>query len=996
MSISAVAASPDTALDALSAAIRHAQGGSRLEPVTVAVPTNTCGVMTRRALGRSVGIAGVDMVTLNRLAELVGGPVLAAAGRSPMSTPVIDLAVAGVLRDDPGPFRRVASHPSTVVALRDAHQALRLAGPEATERLARHSSRGRHVARVSTQVTAMLEHAWYDEADIFTEASHQIRAAAPAGLRHLVLYLPDDLGGLPLDFVRAMGEQFHVEVIAQLTGTPAADTDPRAVLRALGVDASPRTDPVSPQPHAVVSTTDADDEVRVAVRLVVDAARRGVPFERIAVFWPTHRPYARLVEHHLTAAGIRWNGRPGTSVSERLAPRLVIDLLDVDRRGLRRQHLFDLLADVPARDASGAYLPTAEWERVSRHAGVARDDDWSRRLGTLADTARWSESARSLDRFVTGLRTDLGHPSATRRWWDWAQWCSEQLESWIGRGTLDRLPESEYRAWESLTRALDRLRHLDAIGAPVTRYDFRSTLVAELDAAPGREGRVGDGVSVGPLAGAVGVDVDVAIVLGAAEGSLPPAPRPDPLLSEGDLVAAGLPTADAQTSRLHHRLLAVMATSQVTLTLPRGDLRATSRVEPSRWISPWVAPPTTATLRTVASHHAGLAETPFPASPAEHRLRTRYSHVLAGQPLADAAAHDQVLQRGLDLRAGRASDRLTAYDGDLYDVAVPRLDVTVSPSRLETWPACPHAYFVRYLLGVRPVEEPGAEISITALDRGSAHHAALDRFHRAVIDGELPQPARHGWSEVHRNALGRFFDDVCAATERRGRTGRPAFWADERSRMRADLLTWLDHDSAVVAQRGSTLIASEQDFGGENAPVVIALADGREIALTGSIDRVDRARDGSLVVTDHKTGGRHKYRGLSDDDPTVGGTLFQLPAYAAAAQVLFGPKDGVVHAEYGLMGKGDYARPGLTLTPEVWELVTTQLERVVSGIESGFFPNRPERPGWRPFVACEYCEPDHLGTAERWPEWERKQHDPRIAQWFGAPAPSADVAEAAT
>jgi hypothetical protein len=63
------------------------------------------------------------------------------------------------------------------------------------------------------------------------------------------------------------------------------------------------------------------------------------------------------------------------------------------------------------------------------------------------------------------------------------------------------------------------------------------------------------------------------------------------------------------------------------------------------------------------------------------------------------------------------------------------------------------------------------------------------------------------------------------------------------------------------------------------------------------------------------------------------------------------------------------------------------VRRVVSGIESGYFPNRPERPGWRMFVSCRYCEPDLLGTTERWGEWSRKRRDPRLAQWFG-PSPN--------
>jgi ATP-dependent helicase/nuclease subunit B len=986
VTITAAAERPADAFSALAGAIADAKNGDPLEPVTVIVPTNTCGVMTRRALGRDVGVAAVDMVTLNRLAELISGPALATESRSPMSTPVIDLAIAAVLSGEPGTFKTVASHPSTIAAIREIHQELRMEGPAAADRLAARSSRGRQVARVSNSVTEMLRADWYDEADLLSRATGQLQTQLPDGLHHIIVHLPDQLSGLAVDFIKALGSHTDIRIVTQLVGLPSADADTQSLLADLGatvesatVESGPIVESVSPR--AIISTTDADDEVRIAARTVLAAARTGTPFERIAILWPAHRPYARLVEHHLSNSGIRWNGRPGTSVTERLAPRLILDLLDVDRRGLRRRKLFDLLADVPARDADGQYLPTAEWERVSREAGVARDDDWGPRLGALADSPRWADPAASLSEFVTDLRGRLGHPARKERWWEWAQWCTEQLDLWLGRHSLERLPESEYRAWESLTSALDRLRHLDPVGDPVTRHQFRATLEAELDSAPAREGRVGDGVTVGPLAGAVGLDVDVTIVLGAAEGILPPSPRRDPLLSDTDREVAGLRTADAQVHRLHKLLLAIVSTSAATLTVPRGDLRATSQVEPSRWITSWEH---SAGSHVVDSHHAGLVATDFPLNPHEHRLRARYSQVLAGTPLSPQGVRDDpVLQRGLTLRAARASDDLTEYDGDLSAADIPALDFTVSPSRLETWVACPHAYFMKYLLRVRPVDEPDDEISITALDRGTTHHAALDKFHSAVISGELPQPTNLGWSDVHRTALTAYFHDVSARIESRGRTGRPAFWADEQARMLTDLLDWLDHDSVLVASRGSTVIASEKRFE-EADNISIPLSDGRSIRLNGSIDRVDRARDGSLVVTDHKTGSKHKFRGLSADDPTLDGTLFQLPSYAAAAMTLFGG-DQAVHAEYGLMAKGDYERLGFPMTPATWANVQTDLENVVDGIEGGYFPSRPERPGWRMFVPCEYCEPDHLGTAERWAEWERKQHDPRLNRWFGEP-----------
>ena len=215
--------------------------------------------------------------------------------------------------------------------------------------------------------------------------------------------------------------------------------------------------------------------------------------------------------------------------------------------------------------------------------------------------------------------------------------------------------------------------------------------------------------------------------------------------------------------------------------------------------------------------------------------------------------------------------------------------------------------------------------------------------------------------------------------------------------MRADLLGWLEHDSARSIERGSEVLASEHRFGRRDdadAPAVtLTLPSGRPIELFGSVDRIDRTSTGAIVVTDHKSGRATKYRELGPDDPTLGGTVFQLPAYAAAARAFVGAPQAEVHTEYSLLGKGDYSRIGYAMTPEVDERVATQLDRIVRGIESGFFPNRPQRPGWRLYTGCLYCEPDELGSGERWAEWLRKRNDPRIGEWF---APVDDVAEDGT
>jgi ATP-dependent helicase/nuclease subunit B len=986
---------PGRALDELSAAVARAKGGRALRPVSVIVPTNTAGVMARRALGARGGVAAVDMVTAFRLAELLAGPSLTASGRTPVSTPVVDLAIRQVLAGDPGVFAPVAGHASTIVALRDLHRELRAAGDDVTTALAAASPRGREAVRVSVATTRRLAGRWYDEGDLLSRALDVVAGGVPDRLASTVLFLPQRLARRELALLRAIGDRADLEVVLGTTGVADADAELHAIATSLDRSWSPAagTRPVEASNVDVHSATDADDEVRVAVRYVLDAARGGVPFARIAVLFPSDRPYARLVEHHLDAAAIPWNGRPGTLLAERLVPRLLLDLLDVDRRGVRRRDLFDLLADVPTRGPDGRRLPTAAWERVSRAAGVSRDDQWESRLAAYARDRRMraadgastdADAADRLAAFVADLRATLGPPGAVRPWREWADWCAAQLERWIGRHVLASLDEDEVRAWDETVKVLDRLRHLDVIGPPVHRSELRATLLAELEVAPARAGRVGTGVAVGALNGAAGLDTDVTVVLGAADGLLPPLPRVDPLVGDDDRAAAGLDTGDVHAARTHRQFLSVLAASRhVVITYPRGDLRSTSHREASRWLAAHVGH---VPVRHAASHVAALIGTEFPVSPAEHRLRRRAQHAAAGGDVAAAAGttSDIALHRALRLRAARRSPVLTVYDGDLSAAGVAPLERPVSPTQLEAWAACPHAYFVRYVLSVRPVEEPAEAIGITPLDRGTALHEALDEFHHAVLRGELPQPGTDGWTSAHADALGAMFERVAAATELAGRTGRVASWIDERERMRSDLLEWLRHDNDVVVDRGARVLSSEWRFGADG-DVTLALPGGRRLAVTGSIDRVDETTDG-YVVTDHKTGRAKKYGAVGAADPTAGGTMLQLPAYAAATLALTGRADATVRAEYSFFRAGEYKRIGYTFGPEVWDTVGEAVAKVVDGIESGLYPAIPERPGWSQFVPCVYCEPDELGRTERWIEWQAKRHDPRLVRWFGEPA----------
>ncbi|MEO6571802.1 MAG: PD-(D/E)XK nuclease family protein, partial [Ilumatobacteraceae bacterium] len=912
MPLTATFVRPIDALASLADAVAASKGkGSALTPVTVVVPTNAAGVMARRWLGSHGGVAAVDMITLARLAELVAGPELARSGRRPVSAPLLDLAIRRVLTDDPGSFGRVALHPSTISALRDLHRELRVAGPSSLMALASASHRGREAARVSSLAAARLSGDWYDEGDLFATATRSIEqgdTAAAVPLDRMVCFLPGVWRGLEMAFVRAIADQGSVALLLAHTGHAPVDDELVELATAVGGTAATTT--TSPdqghlpaareRPAIVLSTTDADDEVRHAVRIVVDHARAGTPFGRMAVVWPTDRPYARLVEHHLDIAGLPWNGRPGTLVTERLVPRFLLDLLQVDRRGLRRRELFDLLADVPTRADDGSVVPVGRWERIARDAGVVRAEHWGPRLAqySLAMRARAArddgdgtsflaraDEADTLAAFVQRLQRDLGAVVDTRTWHDWAAWCERQIDWRLGERVIDHLDEAERLAFDHTHRVLDRLRHLDSVSPPVRRADFRAVFAAEFEVAPGRLGRIGTGVTIGSLSATVGLDVDLAIVIGAADGLLPPAPVVDPLITDSDRRLAGLATSEARVTRAHRAFLSLAQTTpHLVVGAPRGDLRATTERLPSRWIRAHLTDPI---HHSVSSHHAGLLATAFPSAHGEHRLRQRLALAVAhparlADTMADTMVDDIPAARGLRLRAARRSDHLTEYDGDLSTVELLTFDRPVSPSQIEAWPKCPHGYFMSYLLGVRAIDTASDDLSLSPIERGNVVHITLDRFHGEVLVGALPQPDTAGWSPAHAARLLQIFDQVADEFEHTGRTGRAAHWFLDRNAVRRELLTWFGLDGRTAAERGTQVVSSEFRFGHDLA-VTLPLASGRRIAVQGSVDRIDRRTNGDLVVMDHKTGSDRNFTHITADDPTESGTRFQLPVYAAAA-----------------------------------------------------------------------------------------------------------------
>src|SRR6185312_2500347 len=188
----------------------------------------------------------------------------------------------------------------------------------------------------------------------------------------------------------------------------------------------------------------------------------------------------------------------------------------------------------------------------------------------------------------------------------------------------------------------------------------------------------------------------------------------------------------------------------------------------------------------------------------------------------------------------------------------PRPPVAARPRRLtvteiETWMRDPYAIYARHVLRLRALDPIDADPG--AAERGDYIHRALDRFVKAY-PAALPADAEARLVECGRAAFG-------------AALSRPGIWAFWWPRF-LRIARWF---VALERERRAGLAESRGELTGS----LRIAARGGAFLLVGKADRIDRRRDGGLVIIDYKTGA------VAKPAEVAGGFAPQLPLEAAIA-----------------------------------------------------------------------------------------------------------------
>jgi ATP-dependent helicase/DNAse subunit B len=294
---------------------------------------------------------------------------------------------------------------------------------------------------------------------------------------------------------------------------------------------------------------------------------------------------------------------------------------------------------------------------------------------------------------------------------------------------------------------------------------------------------------------------------------------------------------------------------------------------------------------------------------------------------------------GQDAQAARETGTYGEHDGLLALREYPELDLAgggpVSASRLETLAETPYIYFLRYVLGVAPLDEPALDDDpwLTPLRRGTILHATFEQFMRdmegpptlddaghlgAVLDAEIETAAQlvAPQSEVEREAA--------------------------RRRLRQDAEVFL----RAEIEHSQSFHPLEFELGFGMGPrrrepqdkdlVHLHLSDLR-LPLRGRIDRVDRGPEGTLALWDYKTGRADRY---DEDDPLESGAHLQWALYAYALEELWDEpveQSGYFFPTAEEMGTRLSFRPG-----RYREDVERLVDQLNALARSGSFPMTPD------------------------------------------------------
>ncbi|HET9712179.1 MAG TPA: PD-(D/E)XK nuclease family protein, partial [Pyrinomonadaceae bacterium] len=349
----------------------------------------------------------------------------------------------------------------------------------------------------------------------------------------------------------------------------------------------------------------------------------------------------------------------------------------------------------------------------------------------------------------------------------------------------------------------------------------------------------------------------------------------------------------------------------------------------------------------------------------------------------DGFLSDAALRR-IEIERERASPRWGTYDGEITDPDLLRLlhlkfgpDFVHSASGLSVYGNCPYRFFAQRVLRLEPRGE--AALDLQAIDAGKLLHDVLRRF----FERHRREPLHKLDRKKLQTELAAIADSVFDEHERVVPPLNKQIWKIDREIRKILLDQVLLYELEIQAEAESQQVLPtyfEVAFGGTRSaakdpdsteePLELTretFVGEEKIKISGQIDRVDVARDNTVVAYDYKLS-----TGASRSDITSGRSL-QLPIYLEALEKLILPDQPIAGGGYYVIrGAQDRRNKGLyrasqldylrlraknsVFTDEDWQRIRTEVVARIwdflDGMRAGSFIVDPSER----LKTCRFCD----------------------------------------
>jgi len=658
-------------------------------------------------------------------------------------------------------------------------------------------------------------------------------------------------------------------------------------------EGTPRPHPTRPRvlldrEIASIKGDDRYDAARRTCRYIKELARdASLDLERVAWVTPGGAVHERYLPSVLEDYGIPVCSERDVPVRELPAVAGFMEMLTLEREGWRSPHLARAIAQLGGRldpEGSGGVLGS-ELDEVFRKVPVYGGDK---------DAGTWIGPIHHYMGEGSGDGTTM---SICSRAVPVLKWVLDGLDG-LGRGKMDSRSISNRtrgflrslrdatkvdaagegailreRGLDSLDRAISRLPSMDPDpGRPVSfagAMEWLELILKDLSIGMGTSGR---GVWLGKVRQQMGRCADLVVLHSMMEGEISPAKSDFNILAVSERAALGMREDPDRRSSLED--LAVCMSSGRELIVSYHLLEGESPAELSSFLEDIRLRPVREpdALMSVTEAMKAICERPVPVPGPS----TDAMSVLGALPDREWA-----MERAMRIRAARSCAQ-GVYDGrieapHLLDLVRRRFpsDHIWSASRLESYRKCPYEFFVRYVLGIEPIEELEPEVPPDR--KGIMVHSILEGFYRRWRAKGRRRVDMDGTEEAF-GVMMTSARDVLSAYSYKG-----PFWdaltdlllgqGDEKGLMREFIEAEAGYDGPFAVE------AMEMKFGGRESPVRLDhMAD--HIFLEGFIDRLDSSmsNNGELLnVWDYKSGSRSSVDGRRS---------LQVPLYLAALSIV--------------------------------------------------------------------------------------------------------------